>query len=68
MSKKHPPHCFICEKNYENNVDQLNYCICDIAVCPNCLNSVKKSEKVWICPKCKNENDVEKSQLFRIKD
>ena len=67
MSKKNPPYCYICEANYENNVDQLHYCICDIAVCPKCINSVKKSEKSWICPNCKNENDIEKSQLFRIK-
>ena len=67
MSKKNPPYCYICESNYENKVDQLHYCICDIAVCPKCINSVKKNEKSWICPSCKNENDVEKSQLFRMK-
>ncbi|MFX0069634.1 MAG: hypothetical protein ACFFAO_00875 [Candidatus Hermodarchaeota archaeon] len=62
---KNPPFCFICEKNYEDSVDQLHYCICDIAVCPNCLNSVKLNETSWVCPKCKNENNIESSQLFR---
>jgi hypothetical protein len=67
MSRKNPPYCYICESNYEGNVEQLHYCICDIAICPKCINSVKKSVKSWICPNCKNENNIEKSQLFRNK-
>jgi len=64
MAKKNPPFCFICEQKTE--VDRLHYCICDIAVCDQCINSVKKNEKVWICPNCKNENDIEASMLFRV--
>lgn len=66
MSKV-PPNCYICNKNYADSVDRLHYCICDIAICDKCINSVKKSGNKWICPKCKNENDVEKSMLFRTK-
>jgi len=65
MSTKQPPNCYICNKNYADSVDRLHYCICDIAICDKCINSVKKSGNNWICPKCKNENDVEKSRLFR---
>ena len=65
MSKS-PPNCFICMQSYEAEVDKLHYCICDIAVCLNCINSVKKNEDMWICPSCKNENDREKSMLFRL--
>lgn len=63
MSIKTPPNCFICEKKIK--VDKLYYCICDIVVCNNCVNSVKKNDKIWICPNCKNENDIDKSMLFR---
>ena len=63
---KNPPFCYICGKNFEKTVDQLHYCICDIAVCDKCINSMMKNEKVWICPKCKAENEVDKSKLFRI--
>lgn len=61
---KTPPYCFICEK--KTDVDKLHYCICDIAVCSACINSVKKSNDLWICPHCQNENDKEKSMLFRM--
>ena len=64
MSKE-PPFCYICET--ETPVDRLHYCFCNIAVCDKCVNSVKKNDKDWICPKCKAENDIEKSMLFRLK-
>lgn len=64
MSKK-PPICYICEKNCSAELSQLHYCICDSAICNSCINSVKKNNTFWICPKCKTENDVEKSILFR---
>ncbi|MHA1488175.1 MAG: hypothetical protein ACTSRI_00555 [Promethearchaeota archaeon] len=68
MSEKSPPpYCFICKKNREDVVDRLYYCICDIAICENCINSVKKNDQTWICPNCKKENDLEKSKLFRDK-
>lgn len=66
MPKKQPPYCYICEKNFEKSVDRLYYCICDHAVCDKCVNSLKKNDKVWICPNCKNENDLEESRLFRL--
>jgi len=64
MSNKEPPYCYICEK--ETPVDRLHYCLCNIAVCDKCVNSVKKNNETWICPKCKGENNVEKSMLFRM--
>ena len=66
-SKKAPPICFICDKNCEESMENTYYCICDIAICNNCINSVKKNNKFWICPKCKVENELEKSKLFRLK-
>ena len=60
-----PPFCYICGKNYKNSVDKLHYCICDISVCVDCVNSVKISNNSWVCPKCKAENDIGKSRLFR---
>ena len=65
-SIKAPPICCSCGKNCEETMENTHYCICDIAICHNCINSVKKSDKTWICPKCKAENDVEKSKLFRL--
>ena len=64
-SVKLPPNCYICGKNFADVIDKLSYCICDIAVCNKCVNSVKKSDNTWICPKCKAENDTEKSRLLR---
>ena len=64
MSKE-PPNCYICNKNYADSADRLHYCICDTVVCDKCVSV--KNDNVWICPKCKNENDVEKSRLFRSK-
>jgi len=70
MSKKapSPPICFICGKNCEDSheMERCHYCICDIAICHNCINSVKKNDTSWICPKCKVENNIEKSKLFRL--
>ena len=67
MSKTNkPPNCYICKNNYNDSLDRLHYCICDIAICDKCIHSVKKSESIWICPKCNNENDVKKSMLFRM--
>ena len=61
-----PPDCYVCGKNFKDSIDELHYCICDIAICIKCINSVKKSDISWFCPKCKTENDLEKSRLFRI--
>ncbi|MBD3194799.1 MAG: hypothetical protein GF317_07080 [Candidatus Lokiarchaeota archaeon] len=60
-----PPFCFICKNDFEDKVDRMFYCICDTAVCDECVNSVKNSESTWICPKCNTENNLEKSKLFR---
>ena len=61
-----PPICFVCNNDCKDTMERTSYCICDIAICHNCINSVKKNEKIWICPKCKAENDVEESKLFRL--
>ncbi len=65
MSERNPPVCYSCGNSCENNMENTHYCICDIAICHGCINSVKKNEKTWICPHCKEENDIEKSLLFR---
>jgi len=62
-----PPICYICKKNCKAIVDRIHYCICDIAICDKCINSVKINEETWLCPKCKNKNDLKESLLFRIK-
>ncbi|MFX1504134.1 MAG: hypothetical protein ACFFDH_24450 [Promethearchaeota archaeon] len=66
MSDRTPPICYTCGKNCESSMESSYYCICDIAICHECINSVKKNEKVWICPHCNEENDIEDSKLFRI--
>lgn len=65
MTEKTPPICYICGINCENNIENTYYCICDIALCHDCINSAKKNDRTWICPHCKEENDIEKSRLFR---
>jgi hypothetical protein len=65
MSERTPPICFVCGKSYESMMESTHYCICDIAICHDCINSVKKNDKIWICPHCKEENDIEGSKLFR---
>ncbi len=60
-----PPTCFICKTDYEGNEDKLHYCICDTAVCTDCLKEVEHNDEIWVCPKCKNKNDVASSKLIR---
>jgi len=62
-----PSNCYICKKDFEHEVDTLYYCICDISVCDECINSVKISNKEWQCPKCGTKNKIEDSKLFREK-
>ena len=64
MKNSTPPFCYVCKKDYENTVDKLYYCICDTAVCVNCINTVKEKNS-WKCPKCSNSNDLEESRLIR---
>jgi hypothetical protein len=66
MSERNPPRCFSCGNSCENNMENTHYCICDIAICHDCINSVKKNNMIWICPHCKEENDIEESKLFRL--
>ncbi|MFX1275196.1 MAG: hypothetical protein ACFFBP_15085 [Promethearchaeota archaeon] len=63
--KSRPPSCFLCSKNYEETLNMLHYCICDIGICDNCINSVKNSDTTWICPNCKAENSIEETKLIR---
>ncbi len=65
MSERNPPVCYSCGTSCEESMENTHYCICDIAVCHECINSVKKNDTTWICPHCKEENDIEKSLLFR---
>ncbi|MFW9901002.1 MAG: hypothetical protein ACFFDY_06905 [Candidatus Thorarchaeota archaeon] len=60
-----PPICFSCGNSCAEDIENTHYCICDIAICHKCINSVKKNDKTWICPHCKEENDIERSKLFR---
>lgn len=61
-----PPICYICDENHEKEIHNLYYCICDVAVCEECINSVKINNKQWVCPKCQETNDLNKSKLIRI--
>ncbi|MEJ2278949.1 MAG: hypothetical protein P8Y70_14555 [Candidatus Lokiarchaeota archaeon] len=58
-----PPICYICKNNYKDEIYNLYYCFCDAAVCENCINSVKRSDSMWVCPKCNGKNDL-KANLF----
>ena len=62
MSER-PPLCFICSK--KKSMENAYYCICDIEICNDCINSIKKNDNTWVCPHCKEENNLEKSKLFR---
>ncbi len=66
MTERTPPLCYICGKSCANSVEDLYYCICDVAICHSCINTVKKNDKTWVCPHCKEVNDLEKSKLFRL--
>ncbi|MHA1328377.1 MAG: hypothetical protein ACTSRH_13830, partial [Promethearchaeota archaeon] len=57
--------CYICKKNCEDEIDSSYYCICDVTICKNCIESLKNSNTTWICPNCKEELELEKSRLFR---
>ena len=66
MSDIHPPpECYICGKSCESSIERSYYCICDVAICHDCINSTKKNDTTWICPHCKEENSLEESRLFR---
>jgi len=66
MSERAPPICYNCGESCEDSMETTHYCICDIAICDECINSVKKNDEVWICPHCKEENNIEESKLFRL--
>ena len=68
MNDISPPICYICKKNFKKNIPSLYYCICDISICEDCIDSVKKNKIEWICPKCNESNNIEKSKLFREKN
>lgn len=65
MSERPPPICYSCGKSCEASMESTHYCICDIAICHDCINSIKKNDKVWTCPHCKEEIGIEESKLFR---
>lgn len=68
MSKKvYPPSCYICHKNFEKSLDKLYYCICDVAVCSDCIHSVTTGKDKWKCPKCNHENNLKGTKLIREK-
>ncbi len=67
MSDTPPPFCYVCKKDFVKKVGNLHYCICDTALCEECLNSVKTGNKEWTCPKCGEINDIKESKLFREK-
>ncbi len=61
----HPPFCYACKKDFTKAMNSLHFCFCNVAICDDCVNSIKKSDKLWICPHCKAENDIEKTRLIR---
>ncbi len=60
--------CFICKENYTDREPDLFYCLCDVAVCKGCIDTIKLDEINWKCPKCEKEMDVESTRLFRTHD
>ncbi|TXT66432.1 MAG: hypothetical protein BAJALOKI3v1_30091 [Promethearchaeota archaeon] len=68
MDEIPPPICAICKKNFKDAVDKLYYCICDTAVCEDCINTVKTAQEYWECPKCGTKNKIEETRLFREKN
>ena len=65
QEKALPPKCFSCSKDFKDSLESLHYCICDIALCDDCINSAKKSESKWVCPNCGAENSLMTSKLIR---
>lgn len=65
MNEVRPPKCFICKKNFEDKIGTLHYCICDIAVCSECIDDVMINDNEWKCPSCDNINNIKESKLFR---
>ena len=61
----HPPYCYVCKKDFTKTIGTLHYCICDVAICEDCINAIKKSDSTWLCPHCNAENDIEKTRLIR---
>ena len=60
--------CVLCKKDYSDNETDLYYCLCDIAVCKNCIGKITINANQWECPTCKKPMDFAKTQLFREVD
>lgn len=58
--------CSICNKDFTDRETELYYCLCDVAVCSECIQKVKISENEWKCQHCERVNDLESTKLFRI--
>lgn len=57
--------CNICHQDFTAKPDRLHYCLCNTSVCVDCVQTLKKSDTTWTCPKCKSENELEGTLLFR---
>jgi hypothetical protein len=65
VNKQETAICILCKKDYSDLETELFYCLCDIAVCKNCISKISINATQWRCPICKKPMDFEKTQLFR---
>ena len=56
--------CCVC--NETKDITTLHYCLCDKAVCENCIEKLKTDEEHYKCPNCGTIQDLESTKLFRI--
>lgn len=56
--------CSVCNKS--KDITTLHYCLCDKAVCEECVNTLKTNKNHYKCPQCGTEQDLESTKLFRI--
>ena len=69
MSSGKRSKCYICGKDYTENLFSLLYCLVDdLSVCDSCIARKKvkvKDDGSWQCPKCGKYLTLEESRLFK---
>ena len=56
--------CSVC--NETKDITTLHYCLCDKAVCEECIEKLKTDSENFKCPFCNTVQDLESTKLFRI--
>ncbi len=57
--------CSVCKET--KDITTLHYCLCDKAVCEECVEKLKTDDKSqYKCPNCDTIQDLESTKLFRI--